>query len=44
MLVHTDRQFYGLNGESLGTSSGYWFVDLDTNSPHSVDGYGMLKY
>ncbi|XP_077299515.1 endoplasmic reticulum metallopeptidase 1-like [Arctopsyche grandis] len=39
MILHTDRQFLGLNGTLNHQSSGFWMVDLDPNSPHSVDGY-----
>lgn len=40
MILHTDRQFFDIDGSIARKSSGFWMVDLDPNSPHSVDGYG----
>lgn len=37
MIAHTDRTFYDEFNKIAMKSSGYWIVDLDINSPHTVD-------
>lgn len=36
-LQHTQRQFYDVNGNVRYSGTGYWLVNLDMNSPHSVE-------
>ncbi|KRT84651.1 hypothetical protein AMK59_725, partial [Oryctes borbonicus] len=37
MLSHTKRTFHDASGDVIRESSGYWIIDLDINSPHTVD-------
>ncbi|KAI4469139.1 metallopeptidase m28 family member [Holotrichia oblita] len=37
MLSHTKRTFHSAAGDVMHESSGYWIIDLDINSPHTVD-------
>lgn len=37
MIMHTERQFYNANGTLRHSGTGYWIVNLDMNSPHSVE-------
>lgn len=37
MIAHTQRQFYDVNGNVRYSGTGYWLVNLDMNSPHSVE-------
>ncbi|KMQ89025.1 endoplasmic reticulum metallopeptidase 1-like protein, partial [Lasius niger] len=37
MIAHTQRQFYDADGSVRYSGTGYWLVDLDMNSPHSVE-------
>lgn len=37
MIAHTQRQYYDINGNLRYAGTGYWIVDLDMNSPHSVE-------
>ncbi|EFN89465.1 Endoplasmic reticulum metallopeptidase 1, partial [Harpegnathos saltator] len=37
MIAHTQRQYYNADGSLRYSSTGYWIVDLDMNSPHSVE-------
>ena len=37
MLQHTQRQYFNVDGSMRYSGSGYWIVDLDMNSPHSVE-------
>ncbi|KAK6643611.1 hypothetical protein RUM43_005121 [Polyplax serrata] len=39
MLVNTERSFYDTKGVQLNSEFGYWVVDHDFNSPHSVASY-----
>lgn len=36
MMIHTERSFHNRQGKEIGTESGYWIVDHDYNSPHTV--------
>ncbi|XP_011497152.1 PREDICTED: endoplasmic reticulum metallopeptidase 1-like [Ceratosolen solmsi marchali] len=36
MIVHTQRQYYNADGILRYSSCGYWMVNLDMNSPHSI--------
>jgi len=36
MVAHVERNFYGFNGSLRDSKSGFWIVDLDVNSPHSI--------
>nr|XP_050865505.1 endoplasmic reticulum metallopeptidase 1-like isoform X2 [Vespula vulgaris] len=36
MIAHTQRQYYNFNGSLRYSGTGYWLVDLDMNSPQSV--------
>ncbi|KAK2579325.1 hypothetical protein KPH14_008277 [Odynerus spinipes] len=36
MIAHTERQYYNFDGSLRYSGTGYWLVDLDMNSPHSV--------
>jgi len=36
-LQHSQRQYYNANGSVRYSGTGYWVVDLDMNSPHSVE-------
>lgn len=36
MIAHTQRTFHDQSG-ATSTSNGYWIVDMDINSPHTVD-------
>ncbi|XP_043284842.1 endoplasmic reticulum metallopeptidase 1-like [Venturia canescens] len=37
MIAHTQRHYWNADGSSNYSGSGYWIVDLDMNSPHSVE-------
>lgn len=37
MIAHTQRTFHDASGAITNTSSGYWFADMDINSPHILD-------
>ncbi|EZA53278.1 Endoplasmic reticulum metallopeptidase [Ooceraea biroi] len=37
MIAHSQRQYYNANGSVRHSSTGYWSVDLDMNSPRSVE-------
>lgn len=37
MFQHTKRTFHGYTGKVVDELSGFWVVDLDMNSPHTVD-------
>lgn len=37
MIAHTYRTFHDISGKVVNESTGYWFADMDPNSPHSVD-------
>ncbi|CAH0550191.1 unnamed protein product [Brassicogethes aeneus] len=39
MMAHTKRTFHDVTGAVSGQSSGFWFADMDINSPHTVDRY-----
>ncbi|XP_050315595.1 endoplasmic reticulum metallopeptidase 1-like isoform X2 [Anthonomus grandis grandis] len=39
MIAHTQRIFHDQSGAIVNTSNGYWIVDMDINSPHTVDNY-----
>lgn len=39
MIAHTQRQYYNFDGGLRYSGSGYWLVDLDMNSPHSVQAF-----
>uniref|UniRef100_A0A0C9PTF3 FXNA-like protease n=1 Tax=Fopius arisanus TaxID=64838 RepID=A0A0C9PTF3_9HYME len=36
MIIHTQRHYYDAQGSIRYSGTGYWIVDLDMNSPHSV--------
>ncbi|XP_035742649.1 endoplasmic reticulum metallopeptidase 1-like isoform X1 [Vespa mandarinia] len=36
MIAHTQRQYYNFDGSLRYSGTGYWLVDLDMNSPQSV--------
>lgn len=36
-LQHSQRQYYNANGSVRYSGTGYWLVDLDMNSPRSVE-------
>ncbi|XP_074112477.1 endoplasmic reticulum metallopeptidase 1 [Cotesia typhae] len=36
MIAHTQRQYYDVDGMLKYSGTGFWLVDLDMNSPHSV--------
>ncbi|XP_020289760.1 endoplasmic reticulum metallopeptidase 1-like [Pseudomyrmex gracilis] len=36
MIAHSQRQYYNLDGSVRYSGTGYWLVDLDMNSPHSI--------
>ncbi|XP_014236089.1 endoplasmic reticulum metallopeptidase 1-like [Trichogramma pretiosum] len=36
MIAHTQRQYYNLDGSLRYSGTGYWIVNLDMNSPYSV--------
>ena len=38
-LQHVKRTFHGASGDVTNKSTGYWIIDLDINSPHTVDRY-----
>lgn len=38
-LQHTERTFHNHHGKEIGSESGYWIVDHDYNSPHTVTSY-----
>ncbi|XP_012284730.1 endoplasmic reticulum metallopeptidase 1 isoform X2 [Orussus abietinus] len=37
MIAHAQRQFYQANGTLRHSTTGFWVVDLDMNSPQSVE-------
>ncbi|XP_063977133.1 endoplasmic reticulum metallopeptidase 1-like [Diachasmimorpha longicaudata] len=37
MIIHTQRAYYNANGSLRYSGAGFWIVDLDMNSPHSVE-------
>ncbi|KAL6262629.1 hypothetical protein P5V15_005422 [Pogonomyrmex californicus] len=37
MIAHSQRQYYNADGSERYSGAGYWLVDLDMNSPHSVE-------
>ncbi|XP_058797320.1 endoplasmic reticulum metallopeptidase 1-like [Phymastichus coffea] len=37
MIVHTHRQYYNFDGTVRYSGTGYWIVNLDMNSPHSIE-------
>ncbi|EFA07296.2 endoplasmic reticulum metallopeptidase 1 isoform X1 [Tribolium castaneum] len=37
MIAHTKRTFHDISGAITNEKSGYWIVDMDINSPHTVD-------
>ncbi|XP_066598785.1 endoplasmic reticulum metallopeptidase 1-like [Prorops nasuta] len=37
MIAHTQRTYYNIDGSLRYSGTGYWIVDLDMNSPHSVE-------
>ncbi|XP_066142542.1 endoplasmic reticulum metallopeptidase 1-like isoform X2 [Euwallacea fornicatus] len=37
MIAHAQRIFHDQSGVITNTSNGYWIVDMDINSPHTVD-------
>ncbi|KAJ8960218.1 hypothetical protein NQ318_003942 [Aromia moschata] len=37
MIAHTRRTFHDITGAVDKESTGYWIVDMDVNSPHTVD-------
>ncbi|XP_044264233.1 endoplasmic reticulum metallopeptidase 1-like isoform X5 [Tribolium madens] len=37
MIAHTKRTFHDVTGAITNQKSGYWIVDMDINSPHTVD-------
>lgn len=39
MLTHTKRTFHDYSGAIVNESTGYWIIDMDINSPHTVDRY-----
>ncbi|KAH1007293.1 hypothetical protein HUJ04_004549 [Dendroctonus ponderosae] len=39
MIAHTQRTFHGPSLATTNVSSGYWLVDMDINSPHTVDSH-----
>lgn len=39
IFQHTHRTFHDASGKITNQSSGFWFADMDPNSPHSVDRY-----
>lgn len=39
MIVHSQRIYHDISGNVENNSSGFWIVDMDINSPHSVDKY-----
>ncbi|XP_034950352.1 endoplasmic reticulum metallopeptidase 1-like [Chelonus insularis] len=39
MILHTHRRHYDIDKSLKHSGSGYWIVDLDMNSPHSVESF-----
>nr|XP_012220395.1 PREDICTED: endoplasmic reticulum metallopeptidase 1-like isoform X1 [Linepithema humile]XP_012220396.1 PREDICTED: endoplasmic reticulum metallopeptidase 1-like isoform X2 [Linepithema humile] len=37
MIAHSQRQYYNADNSVRYSGTGYWLVDLDMNSPHSVE-------
>ncbi|XP_032686558.1 endoplasmic reticulum metallopeptidase 1-like isoform X1 [Odontomachus brunneus] len=37
MIAHSHRQYYNADGSLRYSGTGYWIVDFDMNSPHSVE-------
>lgn len=37
MIAHSQRQYYGADGGERYSGTGYWLVDLDMNSPQSIE-------
>lgn len=38
-LQHSERIYHGISGSVENRTTGFWIVDMDINSPHSVDRY-----
>jgi hypothetical protein len=39
LLQHADRTFHDVSGNVKHHDTGYWIVDMDQNSPHSVKSF-----
>ncbi|KAL3286357.1 hypothetical protein HHI36_000864 [Cryptolaemus montrouzieri] len=39
MIIHSERIYHDAQGRMNNRTYGYWIVDMDINSPHSVDNY-----
>ncbi|KAJ3647303.1 hypothetical protein Zmor_019187 [Zophobas morio] len=37
MIAHSKRTFHDVSGAIANEKTGYWIVDMDINSPHTVD-------
>lgn len=37
MIAHSQRQYYNADGSERYSGTGYWLVDLDMNSPQSIE-------
>ncbi|KAL1493675.1 hypothetical protein ABEB36_009373 [Hypothenemus hampei] len=42
MIAHTQRTFHDASNAIINKTNGYWIVDMDINSPHTVDNYVPL--
>ncbi|KAE8739131.1 hypothetical protein FOCC_FOCC015360 [Frankliniella occidentalis] len=37
-ILHAERSFHDIKGDLINRETGFWIVDLDINSPHTVRG------